>query len=110
MVKKITVMLVDDIDGKSPAEESVGFAIDGVSYEIDLSSKNAAGLRRDLKVWINAARRIGGRQKGRAVGRGRASGRGESAAIREWARRSGHDVASRGRIPADIVDAFRAAH
>ena len=34
----------------------------------------------------------------------------QSAAIREWARRSGHEVASRGRIPLDILNAYVAAH
>ena len=33
----------------------------------------------------------------------------QSAAIREWARRNGHNVSSRGRIPAEIIDAFHAA-
>jgi penicillin V acylase-like amidase (Ntn superfamily) len=33
----------------------------------------------------------------------------ESAAIRLWARKHGYEVASRGRIPTDIVDAVRAA-
>ena len=30
-------------------------------------------------------------------------------AIREWARRNGHNVSTRGRIPADVIDAFHAA-
>ena len=34
----------------------------------------------------------------------------QSAAIREWARRGGHEVASRGRIPLDILNAYVAAH
>jgi hypothetical protein len=34
----------------------------------------------------------------------------QSADIRNWARRSGYEVASRGRIRAEVVDAFRAAH
>ena len=32
------------------------------------------------------------------------------AAIRDWARRSGYKIAARGRIPVDVVDAYRAAH
>ncbi|EUA49714.1 protein lsr2 [Mycobacteroides abscessus subsp. bolletii 1513] len=44
-------------------------------------------------------------------GRGRASiDREQSAAIREWARKNGHNVSSRGRIPAEVVDAFNAAN
>ena len=112
MAKKVTVTLVDDFDGEGAADETVEFSLDGVSYEIDLSAKNAQKLRNDLKQWVEAGRRVGGRRRGRAAGsgRGRASiDREQSAAIREWARRNGHSVSTRGRIPADVIDAFHAA-
>jgi Lsr2 len=110
MAKKVTVSVVDDFDGTADADETVEFAIDGVSYEIDLSSKNAKSLRDDLGRWIAAARRVGGRRKVRSAARARTSGSSEeSAAVREWARRSGYEVASRGRLPAEILAAYRAA-
>lgn len=113
MAKKVTVTLVDDFDGQGPADETVEFALDGVSYEIDLSSKNAQKLRDELKHWIDAGRRVGGRRRGRPSapgGRGRGSiDREQSAAIRDWARRNGHKVSTRGRIPAEIIEAFHAA-
>jgi hypothetical protein len=111
MAKKVTVTLVDDFDGAGAADETVEFGLDGVTYEIDLSSKNAAKLRGDLKQWVAAGRRVGGRRRGRSgSGRGRgAIDREQSAAIREWARRNGHNVSTRGRIPADVIDAFHAA-
>ena len=113
MAKKVTVTLVDDFDGSATADETVEFGLDGVTYEIDLSSKNATKLRNDLKQWVEAGRRVGGRRRGRAAsppGRGRgAIDREQSAAIREWARRNGHNVSTRGRIPADVIDAFHAA-
>lgn len=112
MAKKVTVTLVDDFDGEGAADETVEFGLDGVTYEIDLSSKNAAKLRGDLKQWVDAGRRVGGRRRGRSAGPGRgraAIDREQSAAIREWARRNGHNVSTRGRIPADVIDAFHAA-
>jgi hypothetical protein len=112
MAKKVTVTLVDDFDAAAAADETVEFGLDGVTYEIDLSSKNAKKLREDLKVWVEAGRRVGGRRRGRSAGtgRGRASiDREQSAAIREWARRNGHNVSSRGRIPADVIEAFHAS-
>jgi len=115
MAKKVTVTLVDDFDGEGPADETVEFSIDGVSYEIDLSAKNAKKLRDDLKQWTEAGRRVGGRRRGRSAGAtGRAAGRGsidreQSAAIRDWARRNGHKVSTRGRIPAEVIEAFHAA-
>jgi nucleoid-associated protein Lsr2 len=110
MARRVTVSLVDDLDGQSMASETVAFAIDGVSYEIDLSSKNAEKLRADLSRWVDAARRVGGRRRGHsAASAGGTANRAENAAMREWARRSGYEVANRGRLPADIVDAYRAA-
>ena len=112
MAKKVTVTLVDDFDGDGAADETVEFGLDGVSYEIDLSSKNAKKLRDDLKLWVEKGRRVGGRRRGgRSAGTGRRASidREQSAAIREWARRNGHNVSTRGRIPADVIDAFHAA-
>src|SRR6478735_5660811 len=85
MAKKVTVTLVDDFDGEGAADETVEFGLDGVSYEIDLSSKNASKLRNDLKQWVDAGRRVGGRRRGRSAGSGRgraAIDREQSAAIR----------------------------
>ena len=47
MAQKVQVLLVDDLDG-SEATETVSFGLDGVSYEIDLSSGNAGELRNEL--------------------------------------------------------------
>src|SRR6516225_4564806 len=64
MAKKVTVTLVDDFDGEAAADETVEFGLDGVTYEIDLSSKNAKKLRDDLTVWVDKGRRVGGRVPG----------------------------------------------
>ncbi|MVU75688.1 Lsr2 family protein [Nocardia sp. ET3-3] len=111
MAKKVTVTLVDDYDGESKADETVFFSIDGNDYEIDLSNKNAGKLRESLEQWTEKARKVG-RSKRTKVAAGRtrpAVDREESTAIREWARAQGHQVSSRGRIPAEIVDAYQRA-
>ncbi|TDZ80120.1 Nucleoid-associated protein Lsr2 [Mycobacteroides salmoniphilum] len=114
MAKRVTVTLVDDVDGGATADESVEFGIDGVTYEIDLSSKNAEKLRNQLSTWIDHARHASGRRQGRgslSTGRKRPSiDRAQSAAIREWASKNGHEISSRGRIPAEVIDAFNAAN
>lgn len=109
MAQKTIVQLIDDIDQGS-AEETVSFALDGTSYEIDLSAKNAGKLRDALAVYIANARRSGraGTRPGTAPRRGRA-GRGDreqTQAIREWARKNGHKVGEKGRIPAHILEAY----
>ena len=44
MAKTVIVKLTDDLDG-GDADETVQFALDGKSYEIDLSSANASKFR-----------------------------------------------------------------
>lgn len=110
MAKKVQVLLVDDVDKSSPADETVSFSLDGVSYEIDLTSGNAAKLRDDLSMWIGHAERTGGR---RATGRSASKGSGRKAdlgAVREWARANGHKVSDRGRISAEVQSAYDKAH
>lgn len=109
MAKKTTVELVDDLDGKSPADESVEFGIDGVNYEIDLSKKNASELRSVLEPYAVVGRRSGGR-KHKAKSNGQAAmSREQSTAIRDWANANGYTVSKRGRIASDVVEAFQAS-
>lgn len=109
MVRKTTVRLVDDLDGK-PADETVEFGIDGVRYEVDLSSENAQKLRGHFGVWIEAARRIGGPRRRRSAGAGTSPiDREQNAVIRQWARRNGHEVGDRGRIATDVINAYLVA-
>ncbi len=110
MAKKVQVLLVDDIDKSSPADETVSFSLDGVSYEIDLTSDNAAKLRDELAVWIGHAERTGGR---RATGRAASKGSGRKtdlSAVRAWARENGHQVSERGRISSEVQAAYDKAH
>ncbi|MGV9836594.1 histone-like nucleoid-structuring protein Lsr2 [Nocardia niigatensis] len=111
MAKKVTVTLVDDYDGESRADETVRFSIDGHDFEIDLSATNASALRKALEPWCDRARKLGRSKRRALVGsRSRAAvDREESTTIREWARARGHQVSSRGRIPAEIVDAYQRA-
>ncbi|MGZ4720583.1 histone-like nucleoid-structuring protein Lsr2 [Oryzihumus sp.] len=110
MAQRVVVTLEDDIDG-GEAAETVSFALDGVSYEIDLSEANASKLRDDLASWIGHARRAGGRKTTSTARRG-GGGRGgrDLSAIREWARKNDHKVSDRGRISADIQAAYDKAH
>lgn len=110
MAQKVQVLLVDDVDGGT-AEETVSFALDGVSYEIDLNAENAKKLRESLAPYVDHGRRNGGnrggaRSRGRSASKGSSSG--NTAEIREWAKAHGHKVSERGRIPASVVEAFEA--
>jgi hypothetical protein len=111
MARKVQVHLLDDIDG-TQADETLKFALDGVNYEIDLSSKNADKLRGNLEKFLHAARRVGrGGVPATARGRGAAparSDRAQNQAIREWAKRKGKELSGRGRIPREIVEQYEA--
>ncbi|MBF6175831.1 histone-like nucleoid-structuring protein Lsr2 [Nocardia blacklockiae] len=110
MAKKVIVELVDDYDGKSKAEETVRFGIDGVEYEIDLSSRNADKLRKVFEQWTGTARKVGRIPKGRNKSATRPrTDSGRTAAIRDWARKNGYTVSSRGRVQADIIEAYNKA-
>jgi hypothetical protein len=110
MAQKVQVLLVDDLDG-SEATETVTFGLDGVAYEIDLSSGNAGRLREELAHYVEHARKAAGAA---AQGRRRrprsGAGREQSARIREWAKANGYKVNERGRIPANIVAEYEAVH
>ena len=108
MAQKVNIVLVDDLDG-GPADENVRFGLDGTNYDIDLSAANAAELRSALERYVAAGRKSSGgraaRTKAPSGGRGN-----ESAQIRQWARDNGYTVNSRGRIQAEIQEAYQKAH
>ncbi|VXC22194.1 histone-like nucleoid-structuring protein Lsr2 [Nocardioides sp. AX2bis] len=112
MAQKVHIVLEDDLDG-GDASETVSFGLDGTSYEIDLNEENAAGLREALSAYVGHARKVG---SGRRTTKRSASSTGSTAGgpaakdVREWAREAGHEVPDRGRIPADVREAYDAAH
>jgi hypothetical protein len=111
VAKQVITVLTDDLDG-GEADRTVEFGLDGVSYTIDLSDKNAGRLRKALDRYIGAGTRVGrggidlrggARRGGVAPVR---SDRDQNRAIREWASQNGFEVSDRGRIPANVVRAF----
>lgn len=111
MAKMIKELLIDDIDG-SEAHESVSFAIDGDTYEIDLRDENADVLRKVLAPFITKARAVRHQtgRRARGTGSARSIDREKSAAIRRWAREHNLPVSERGRIAQTVVDKYEAAN
>jgi hypothetical protein len=107
MAQRVNIILVDDIDG-SEAVETVNFGLDGSSYEIDLNKKNAAALRDALASYVGNARKMSASRGRRAAAK---TNIGPSAReVRDWARSNGYPVPDRGRIPADVREAFDKGH
>lgn len=114
MAERIVRQLVDDLDGSEIPDgqgERIEFSIRGVNYQIDLSTSNVAKFDKATKPFIEAAAKVRAGQRKRTTSARNGSGSKEQlAAIRDWARQNGYDVSARGRIKADIVEAFEAAH
>ncbi len=107
MAQKVNIVLVDDLDG-SEADETVRFGLDGTSYEIDLTAAHASELREALAPYVGHARKVGASTR---RSRGGSSSSGPSAAdIRAWGRENGFEVPERGRIPAELREAYDAAN
>ena len=111
MAKETSVSLVDDLDG-GKAAETVTFGLDGSSYEIDLSKKNAAALRKALTQFVDHGRHVkvqsaltGKRNQKRPVPRKGTT----PAVVREWAAGQGIGVSARGRVAADVIAQYEAA-
>ncbi len=98
--------LIDDLDGTA-ATQTVKFAIDGSSYEVDLSEANADELRSALERFTANARRIGGRKQS-AIDLGPAGP--STKDVRAWALAQGMEVSLRGRVPESIVQQYLAAN
>jgi nucleoid-associated protein Lsr2 len=112
VAQKVQVLLLDDLSG-GEAEETVTFALDGKSYEIDLNTENADKLRDALEPYVKAGRRAGGgraaRGRGRAAAPAGATSSQDTAKIRAWAKENGYEVNDRGRVPANIREAYEKA-
>jgi Lsr2 len=108
MAQKIQTLFIDDIDG-GEAEGTVRFALDGNEFEIDLNSKHSSELRSTLVKYISHARKVGSVSR-RPGARGvRKPTLVDTRAVRTWARQHGIDIKERGRVPATVVERYRAA-
>ena len=106
MAQHTQVLYVDDIDG-SEAEGTVRFRLGGVDYEIDLNKKHADQLAKAIGPFIEAARRV---SSSRRPARASRPARHDQSDVRAWARAQGLKVSDRGRIPADVLAKYEAAH
>ena len=119
MAEIIIRQLIDDLDGK-PIDTGLGhevtFSYQGADYRIDLRPANADKIEAVFAPYIKVAEKISstGKPRTKTPTAAKASGSGRSAvqlkAIRDWAGNNGFEVSPRGRIKAEVIDAFDAAH
>ena len=108
MAQKIQTLFIDDIDG-GEAEGTVHFALDGNEFEIDLNSKHSSELRSTLVEYISHARKVGGASRKPGARGLRKPASVDTGTVRAWARQQGIDIKERGRVPASVVEQYRAA-
>ena len=98
-------ILVDDLTGTDDDVQSVSFTISGMTYTLDLGVASRTRLAELLQPFIDHARtnRAVRTSRKRATAPGRHS---EVAELRNWARENGYEIGDRGRIPANIREAY----
>lgn len=107
MAQQIQTLFIDDIDG-GPAEGTVRFGLDGTDYEIDLSAAHSEELHKVLVGYVTHARKAGRTARRGSRGRRPADSL-DTRKVREWARAEGLDIKERGRVPAEVIEKYKAA-
>lgn len=108
MARTFIAVIKDDLTGEVVDEkdaESIEFAVNGKTYTIDLTKKNAAEFHQALDKYIVVATKVGGTR----ARRGSATKQ-DLGAIREWGKANGFAVSDRGRVSAELKDAYTKAH
>ena len=106
MARRVEITLQDDLDGTG-ADETVSFSLDGVDYEIDLSAANATKLRSVFEPYAEKGRRTGSRRGG--ISTFVTALPPANSTLRAWAQARGYRVPDRGRIPAEVRQAYAEA-
>ncbi|MEW2581058.1 histone-like nucleoid-structuring protein Lsr2 [Streptomyces syringium] len=110
MAQKIITVYTDDLTGEETGDASTHtFSIDGIEYEIDLGLDSYEHMLQAFGPFVKAARRKSKGRKSRVRGPA-AQSKEDAAAIRTWAKGNGYTVKDRGRVPADIREAYARAN
>ncbi|MFG3257568.1 Lsr2 family protein [Streptomyces sp. NPDC048172] len=110
MAQKVVTIVTDDLTGEESEDaQTHSLVVDGVPYEIDLSPDSYDKLMEALNPFLNAGRRQK-RSRGAAQAPRKSQGSSEDTArIRTWAKEHGYEVNDRGRVPANIREAYEKA-
>ena len=111
MAQRVQTILVDDLDGTELGDDgqTIRFGWLGAEYTIDLSQANVDKFAAAIAPYVDAAHRVGGRKATSGTKLSAGARRIDSKAIREWASSNGIELSSRGRVPAEIIEKYKAA-
>lgn len=105
MATQTITEVLDDMD-QTPEATNHTFSLNGVNFEIDLSEKNSAKLTKALAPFVAVAREV----VPTAPVKKSTAKNPEAALMRAWATENKMDVPARGRISAEVQEAYRKAH
>ncbi|MFD9631059.1 histone-like nucleoid-structuring protein Lsr2 [Streptomyces violascens] len=105
MAQKIITVYTDDLTGEETTEAAThSLILDGVAYEMDLAPDSYDRLLEAVTPFTQVGRRV--KRVGNHKGAHRPSGNKDAAAIRAWAKENGYEVNDRGRVSAEIREAY----
>jgi hypothetical protein len=98
---------------EAPEASEVEFAVDRSAFSIDLCPEHRGQFTNALSPFVSRARtaRVRAASGGTSAGASKKPNRrnpSETEAVRAWARETGQQISSRGRIPAHIQAAYEA--
>lgn len=111
MAQRVVTLLIDDLTGEESEDvTNVRFSVAGTDFEIDLNDKNHAEFMNALAPYMNNARRIKRSRKAGDSSRASNASSQKTPEIRAWAKEQGYEVNDRGRVPANVREAYESAH
>lgn len=111
MAQRTVTILTDDLDGTESNDiETVNFALYGVTYEVDLNKENREKFAEALRPYVQASRKAPKSESSIQKARAAANRDYDPKEVRAWAEANKVKVPAKGRIPADVVEKFKAAH
>lgn len=96
---------VDDLDGTMDDVQTIEVAVGDDRVEIELSEANRRKLGEVFAPYLEQGRRVKPKRVTRNVSTN-ATNKEQNQAIREWARKHGHKISDRGRIPENILTEY----
>ncbi|APT85689.1 histone-like nucleoid-structuring protein Lsr2 [Corynebacterium aquilae] len=117
MAQKQVTQYFDDIDHTPLSQDEVHvvrFGVDGTNYVLEVSEANAQAFHDAIARFVEHAQpdttRTTTSTRSKRSGSGSTNSTGIPAKrIREWAQQNNIEVNDRGRLPQEVVDAYREA-
>lgn len=106
MARSTKVITICDLHrGEVLAAGTVAIVINGEKHSLDVCADHMREVKRTVRPWTNkASHHVNGN------GSRKPRRNPDAAVIRAWAIDNGYELSERGRIPADISEAFAKAH